>query len=112
MLESCLLVTTIVSSIVLAFLFGLLANRMKLTTILGYVLAGIVLGPNTPEFVADVKLAEIGVILLMFGVGLHFSTKDLLKVHKTAIPGALIQMSVTTFLCLSSLENYLLPTLL
>ncbi|MBM5782148.1 MAG: sodium:proton antiporter [Pelagibacterales bacterium] len=103
MLESYPLITTIVSSIVLAFLFGLLANRMKLPTILGYVVAGIVLGPNTPGFVADIKLAEqlaeIGVILLMFGVGLHFSTKDLLRVHKTAIPGALIQMSVTTFLC-------------
>lgn len=104
MIESYPLITTIVSSVVLAFLFGLIANRLRLPTILGYLLAGVMLGPNTPGFIADInlaeQLAEVGVILLMFGVGTHFSTKDLLRVHKIAIPGAIIQMSVTTLICL------------
>jgi CPA2 family monovalent cation:H+ antiporter-2 len=103
MLDSYPLITTIVNSVVLAFLFGLLANRLKLPTIVGYLVAGIILGPNTPGFVANIslaeQLAEIGVILLMFGVGLHFSTKDLLMVHKTAIPGSIIQISLTTLIC-------------
>lgn len=104
MLESYPLITTVVASVVLAFLFGLLANRLRLPTILGYLLAGIMLGPNTPGFIANInlaeQLAEIGVILLMFGVGMHFSTDDLIKVHRVAIPGAIIQMSVTTLICL------------
>ncbi len=104
MLESYPLITTVVSSVVLAFLLGLLANRLKLPTLLGYLVAGILLGPNTPGFIADIhlaeQLAEIGVILLMFGVGLHFSTDDLLQVHKVAVPGATIQMSLTTLICL------------
>ncbi len=104
MLESYPLVTTVVISIVLAFLFGLIANRLKLPTILGYLIAGIIIGPNTPGFVANIniaeQLAEIGVILLMFGVGLHFSIKDLQSVKKIAIPGAIVQMLVTCFLCL------------
>ncbi len=82
----------------------MLANRLRLPTILGYLLAGALLGPNTPGFIADVEiaeqLAEIGVILLMFGVGLHFSVKDLVRVQRIALPGAIIQMSLTTTFCL------------
>ena len=104
MLESYPLITTIVASVVLAFLLGLLANYLRLPTILGYLLSGMMLGPNTPGFVADIglaeQLAEIGVILLMFGVGLHFSIKDLRRVHSIALPGAIIQMTVTALLCL------------
>jgi CPA2 family monovalent cation:H+ antiporter-2 len=104
MLESYPLVTTLVSSIVVAFLLGLLANRLRLPTILGYLIAGMVIGPNTPGFIADTKiaeqLAEIGVILLMFGVGLHFSLDDLKRVRRIAVPGAIIQMSLTTLICL------------
>lgn len=104
MLESYPLVTTLVSSIVVAFLLGLLANRLRLPTILGYLIAGMMIGPNTPGFIADTKiaeqLAEIGVILLMFGVGLHFSLDDLRRVRRIAVPGAIIQMSLTTLICL------------
>jgi CPA2 family monovalent cation:H+ antiporter-2 len=105
MLESYPLITTIVASVVFAFLFGLIANRLRLPTIIGYLFAGILLGPNTPGFIANVhiaeQLAEIGVILLMFGVGLHFSLGDLIKVQRIAIPGALIQMALTTGVCLA-----------
>lgn len=76
MLESYPLITTVVTSVVFAFLLGLLAHRLHLPTILGYLFAGVLLGPNTPGFIANIQiaeqLAEIGVILLMFGVGLHF----------------------------------------
>jgi len=103
MVETYPLITTIVVSTVFAFLLGLLANRLKLPTILGYLLAGIMLGPHTPGMVADFgmakQLAEIGVILLMFGVGLHFSTQDILNVHRVAIPGAIAQIFITTFIC-------------
>lgn len=106
MLESYPLVTTIVISVVFAFLLGLLANRLRLPTILGYLMAGIMLGPYTPGFNANInlaeQLAEIGVILLMFGVGLHFSVADLIRVHRIAVPGAIIQMSVTTLICLAA----------
>ncbi len=105
MLESYPLVTTLVSSIVVAFLFGLLANRFHLPTILGYLVAGMMLGPNTPGFIANAaiaeQLAEIGIILLMFGVGLHFSLDDLRRVRRIALPGAIIQMAITTMLCLA-----------
>ena len=87
---------------VLAFVFGLLAQRLRLSPLVGYLVAGIVVGPFTPGFVADQtlapQLAEIGVILLMFGVGLHFSLKDLMAVRGIAIPGALGQISVVTLL--------------
>lgn len=90
-------------SITIAFLLGLVANRLKLPTILGYLVAGIIIGPNTPGFIANIhiaeQLAEVGVILLMFGVGLHFSTTDLKRVHRTALPGAIFQMLITTLLC-------------
>lgn len=96
------LINTIVVCIVSAFICGLIAKRFKLPTIIGYLLAGIVVGPHTPGLVADVhiahQLAEIGIILLMFGVGLHFSLKDLLAVRKVALPGALFQMASTTLI--------------
>lgn len=96
------LITTIVGGLVLAFLFGMLANRLKISPLVGYLAAGVLAGPFTPGFVADTslapELAEIGVILLMFGVGLHFSLKDLLAVKSIAIPGAVIQIAVATLL--------------
>lgn len=94
------LITTIVAAIGLAFLFGALANRLRIPPLVGYLLAGICVGPFTPGYVADqslaVELAEIGVILLMFGVGLHFSLKDLLSVAAIAVPGAITQIAVAT----------------
>lgn len=96
------LIATISIGLALAFALGLLAQRLRLPPIVGYLVAGIVVGPFTPGFVADqklaVELAEIGVILLMFGVGLHFSLKDLLSVRAIAIPGAIGQIAVATVL--------------
>ncbi|QQQ18258.1 cation:proton antiporter [Brevundimonas vitis] len=96
------LILTLVGGFVLAFVFGMIANRLKLSPLVGYLVAGIVVGPYTGGFVADTtlapQLAEIGVILLMFGVGLHFSPDDLMKVRKVAIPGALFQIAAATFL--------------
>lgn len=94
------LITTLVAGFGLAFLFGLLAQRLKLPLIAGYLLAGVVIGPFTPGYVADLglasELAELGVILLMFGVGLHFSPRDLMAVKGIAVPGALGQIAVAT----------------
>lgn len=94
------LITTIASALGLALVFGFIAARLKLPALVGYLLAGIVIGPATPGYVADVKiageLAEIGVMLLMFGVGLHFSLADLMAVRKIALPGAVVQMGVAT----------------
>ncbi len=96
------LIATLVSGIVLAFLFAMLAHRLKLPPLAGYLVAGVVVGPFTPGYVADGhiahQLAELGVVLLMFGVGLHFSLKDLLSVKRVAIPGALGQMAAATVL--------------
>ena len=96
------LILTLVGGFVLAFVFGMLANRLKLSPLVGYLVAGIAVGPHTMGFVADTELApqlaEVGVILLMFGVGLHFSLADLMKVRKIAIPGALVQIAVATVL--------------
>ncbi|RZJ44445.1 MAG: potassium transporter Kef [Brevundimonas sp.] len=96
------LILTLVGGFVLAFIFGMLANRLKLSPLVGYLVAGIIVGPHTAGFVADTELApqlaEVGVILLMFGVGLHFSLADLMKVRKIAIPGALVQIGVATAL--------------
>lgn len=93
------LISTVVFAFVLAFAFGLGVQRLRLPPLVGYLLAGIALGPFTPGVVADQgianQLAEIGVILLMFGVGLHFSLDDLLSVRAVAIPGALVQALVT-----------------
>ena len=94
------LISTIAVSLSCAFIGGTLANRLRLPPLIGYILAGLVVGPFTPGFVADQKLApqlaEIGVILLMFGVGMHFSIKDLWAVRAVAIPGAVGQMAVAT----------------
>lgn len=94
------LINTIIASIVTAFIFGMVAKKIKLPAIFGYLLAGIAIGPHTPGFVADVsmarQLAEIGIILLMFGVGLHFSLRDLKNVSKVAVPGAIVQMLSAT----------------
>lgn len=96
------LITTIAAGLGLAMIFGFLASRIKIPPLVGYLLAGIIVGPYTPGFVADAELtpqlAEIGVMLLMFGVGLHFSVDDLLSVKRIAIPGAIAQISVATFL--------------
>jgi CPA2 family monovalent cation:H+ antiporter-2 len=96
------LISTIVVGLSLAFVLGTLAQRLRFSPLIGYLLAGVVVGPYTPGFVADQaladELAEIGVILLMFGVGLHFSLKDLWSVRTIAIPGALGQMAVATIL--------------
>jgi CPA2 family monovalent cation:H+ antiporter-2 len=96
------LIATLVGSLVLAFVFGALANRLRMSPIAGYLVAGVLAGPFTPGFVADAhlaqELAEIGVILLMFGVGLHFSLRDLLAVKNIAIPGAVGQMGAATLL--------------
>ena len=94
------LILTLVAGFVLAFVFGMLANRLKLSPLVGYLVAGIVVGPFTPGYVADTELApqlaEIGVILLMFGVGLHFSPRDLMQVRRVAVPGALVQIAAAT----------------
>lgn len=96
------LIGTIVAGLVVAFIMGAIAHRLKLSPLVGYLVAGIIVGPFTPGFVADAglanELAEIGVILLMFGVGLHFSLKDLLSVKNIAVPGALVQIAVATLL--------------
>jgi CPA2 family monovalent cation:H+ antiporter-2 len=96
------LIATIVAGLVLAFIFGAIANRLRMSPLAGYLLAGVAVGPHTPGFVADQslagELAEIGVILLMFGVGLHFSLKDLLSVRAIAIPGAIAQIALSTLL--------------
>jgi CPA2 family monovalent cation:H+ antiporter-2 len=94
------LIATIVAGLGLAFVFGTIANRLKLPVLVGYLLAGVLVGPFTPGYVADQELApqlaEIGVILLMFGVGLHFSLKDLMAVKNIAIPGAVVQIAAAT----------------
>ena len=96
------LITTIVAGLVLAYIFGMIANRFKLPPLVGYLFAGILVGPFTPGFVANqalgAELAELGVILLMFGVGLHFSLKDLMSVRALAIPGAIVQIGFATLL--------------
>jgi CPA2 family monovalent cation:H+ antiporter-2 len=96
------LIATIVAGFVAAFIMGAIAMRLRVSPIAGYLLAGVLVGPFTPGFVADShlanELAEIGVILLMFGVGLHFSLKDLLDVRKIAVPGAIVQIGVATLL--------------
>ena len=96
------LITTIVGGLALAYILGMIAQRLKISPLVGYLAAGVLAGPFTPGFVADTslapELAEIGVILLMFGVGLHFSLKDLMAVKTIAIPGAIAQIAVATLL--------------
>jgi CPA2 family monovalent cation:H+ antiporter-2 len=100
--HSVSLITTIAAAFGLALILGFVAVRVKLPALVGYLIAGILLGPATPGFVANVELsrqlAEIGVMLLMFGVGLHFSFDDLLAVRRIALPGAIAQMAVATAL--------------
>ena len=100
--HSVTLISTIAAGLGLALVFGFLAARIKLPALVGYLIAGIVIGPATPGFVADIELsaqlAEIGVMLLMFGVGLHFSLSDLLAVRRIALPGAVVQITVATLL--------------
>ena len=99
------LVSTLAIGLVLAFAFGVLVQRFKLPPLIGYLIAGIIIGPFTPGFVADQnianQLAEVGVILLMFGVGLHFSLEDLLSVRAIAVPGAFAQALVATPLAMA-----------
>jgi len=89
------LISTLAVGFGLALVLGFAAARLGLPALLGYLLAGVVIGPATPGFVADAdiaaQLAEIGVMLLMFGVGLHFSLADLLSVRRIALPGAIVQ---------------------
>jgi CPA2 family monovalent cation:H+ antiporter-2 len=102
MSEASPLIATLVVGIGLAFVFGAIAHRLRIAPIVGYLVAGVVVGPFTPGFVADqglaTQLADVGVILLMFGVGLHFSLTDLISVRRIAVPGALAQMSVVALL--------------
>lgn len=96
------LISTIAAGFGLALIFGFIAERFKLSALVGYLVAGILIGPTTPGFIADVhiasQLSEIGVMLLMFGVGLHFSIDDLKVVRRIAIPGAIVQMTFATLL--------------
>lgn len=96
------LITTLAAGFGFALILGFLAERIKVPALVGYLVAGIIIGPGTPGFVADVHLAsqlsEIGVMLLMFGIGLHFSLDDLLAVKRIALPGAVVQMGVATAL--------------
>lgn len=96
------LIAIIVAGLGLAFVFGAVAQKLRISPLVGYLVAGVAVGPFTPGFVADQnlanELAEIGVILLMFGVGLHFSLKDLLSVKAIAVPGAVVQIGIATLL--------------
>ena len=96
------LIATIAAGFGLAMLFGLVAARLRMPPLVGYLFAGILIGPATPGFVADIglagQLAEIGVMLLMFGVGLHFSLDDLMAVKRIAVPGAVVQIVVASLL--------------
>jgi CPA2 family monovalent cation:H+ antiporter-2 len=96
------LIATIVIGLGLAFIFGAIAHRLKIPLLIGYIVAGVIIGPFTPGYVADqgiaLQLAEVGVILLMFGVGLHFSLHDLLSVKAVAVPGAVGQMVLVSAL--------------
>jgi K+:H+ antiporter len=100
--HSVTLITTIAAALGLALILGFIAARLKLPPLVGYLIAGIMIGPATPGFVADLELshqlAEIGVMLLMFGVGLHFSLDELLAVRRIALPGAIVQIAVATLL--------------
>ncbi|MCC8967027.1 Kef family K(+) transporter [Bradyrhizobium sp. Pear76] len=99
------LIATVVAGLGLAFVFGTIAQRFRVPPLVGYLLAGVAVGPFTPGFVADqalaTELAELGIILLMFGVGLHFSLNDLLSVRKIAVPGAVAQIAVATLMGLA-----------
>ncbi|MCG3168911.1 MAG: putative cation/proton antiporter YbaL [Pseudomonadales bacterium] len=99
------LITTLATGFGIALILGFVAQRIRIPALVGYLVAGIIIGPATPGFVADMQLAsqlsEIGVMLLMFGVGLHFSIDDLLAVRRIAVPGAVVQMGMATLLGMS-----------
>jgi CPA2 family monovalent cation:H+ antiporter-2 len=99
------LITTLAAAFSVALVLGFIAERIKIPALVGYLVAGIIIGPATPGFVADLhiakQLSEIGIMLLMFGVGLHFSPADLLDVKRVAVPGAVVQMTATTVLGMS-----------
>jgi CPA2 family monovalent cation:H+ antiporter-2 len=86
----------------MALIFGYIAARLRLPPLIGYLIAGIIISPNTPGIVGDIhlanQLAELGVMFLMFGVGMHFSLNDLLQVRRIALPGAILQIAVATLL--------------
>jgi CPA2 family monovalent cation:H+ antiporter-2 len=94
------LITTVAAGLGLALVLGFMAAKVGVPPLVGYMVAGIVIGPATPGFVADVhltsQLAEIGVMLMMFGVGLHFSLEDLMAVRRVAVPGAVVQIVAAT----------------
>ena len=96
------LITTIAAGFGLALVLGLVASKLRVPPLVGYLLAGMAIGPATPGFVGDMglasQLAEIGVMLLMFGVGLHLSMGELLSVRKIAVPGAIVQIALATLL--------------
>ncbi|MCW5626332.1 MAG: Kef family K(+) transporter [Burkholderiales bacterium] len=100
--HSISLITTIAAGLGLALILGFICSRLRIPPLVGYLIAGIAIGPNSPGFVADLELAgqlaEIGVMLLMFGVGLHFSMEDLLAVKRIAVPGAIVQIAAATLL--------------
>ncbi|MDY0029111.1 MAG: cation:proton antiporter [Pseudobdellovibrionaceae bacterium] len=106
------LLTTIAMGLSAAFICGIIAHKLRLSPIVGYLMAGIIIGPFTPGYVADAhvaeQLSEIGIVLLMFGVGLHFSFKDLMEVRKIALPGAVVQIAVATLLgaCVTGLWGW------
>lgn len=104
------LIATIAAAFGLAMLFGLLVSYLRMPPLIGYLLAGIMIGPATPGFVADLglasQLAEIGIMLLMFGVGLHFSIDDLLAVRRIAIPGAIVQIVVAVLLGMAAASSW------
>ena len=108
--HSISLITLLAVGFGLALILGMAVTRLKLPPLVGYLLAGIVMGPATPGFVADAglaaQLAEIGVMLLMFGVGLHFSLDDLLSVRRIALPGAVVQITVATLMGLAATQAW------
>src|SRR6187551_1098221 len=107
------LISTIAAAFTAAWVLGLLTQWLKLSPIVGYLLAGVLIGPYTPGFVGDLhiaqQLAEVGVILLMFGVGLHFHLKDLMAVKGVAIPGALGQSLVATLAAIAVFSLFGMP---
>ena len=109
------LISTIAAAFTAAWILGIATQKLRLSPIVGYLLAGVAIGPHTPGFIGNLgvaqQLSEVGVILLMFGVGLHFSVRDLLSVKSVAVPGALLQMAFTTLLGLglASLMGWPLP---
>jgi monovalent cation:H+ antiporter-2, CPA2 family len=104
------LIALIAIGLVFAFIGGFIAVRLRLSPIIGYLLAGISIGPYTPGFIGDAHLAreiaEIGVILLMFGVGMHFSVEDLWAMRSISVPGAVIQIAAATALGAGAGDRY------